>query len=258
MNLLNPGVEKIIIYSADNTYTLSGNDISPNSTLTRRQQTRTGSRGGYLPFLIEHNLELSISDTAIYEAIQGQRFNVFVEKFNGFYVWGVTERLIKEEDVLFDPESEEYPYIIKAKNISESPEIGQDGNLLGEFVDFDSNGVADGWSTTGGTSTSFLNGEQTAEVNIIKTIDFAYEASYSASINVVSLHPNADNVFRLRFRNGGTTVNTISTTVTSTGVKTLVGTNSSSAVDNIQVEFRADNITSASNFTVSQPKLTIS
>lgn len=255
MNLLNPGVDRVIIYNGSETLTLEGNDISPESTLNRRIQTRTGSRGGYLPFLVEHTLELKIADTGLYEAIQGQRFNLVIEKFNGYYVWGVNERLIKEESIQFDPESVEYPLTIKAKNISESPEIGQDGNLLGEFADLDGDNVADGWGTTGGTTVSFSNGEQTAEVNIKKTLDFAYPGElYRYSVNVVSLHANADNVIRWKFKDSGSTVATSDDTITTTGIKTGSVT-APAGSDSVEFEVRANNITVGGSFTIATPKL---
>lgn len=255
MNLLNPGVDQVIIYNGDEQYTLDGNDISPESTLVRRVQTRTASRGGYLPFLVEHTLELKISDTALYDAIQGQRFNLVIEKFNGYYVWGVNERLIKEEDILFDPESQEYPLIIKAKNISETPAIGQQGNLLGEFIDFDADGVADGWSVTGGTTSSFVNGKQTVEVNVEKELDFAYPGHlYRYSIDFVALHPNADNVIRYTFSDAGGVLSTSDIAVASVGVVTGSVTAPAGATK-VSIQARANSIVGAGSLTIRNPNL---
>lgn len=257
MNLLNPGVERIILYNDSNTYTLSGNDISPQSTLTRRIQTRTGSRGGYLPFLVEHTLELQISDTSLYEAIEGQRFNVFIEKFNGFYVWGVNERIIKEEDILFDTESEEYPLLLKAKNISESPEIGQDGNMLGEFVDLNADGTADGWSTVGGTTSIFSNGQQTVEVSLFRSLDFGYSGqTYTFSVEYIDIHQNATNFIRINYLDDTSIIRTDENEVTATGVHEI-STVSPAGTVAIQIRVGTSNITQSGFLTVTNPKLTI-
>lgn len=125
MNLLNPGVERIEFTSGILSYTISGHDISPQSTLTRRVQTRTGARGGYLPFLIEHTLEIKTSDRSVYDAFSSGKYTLVIVKSNGNIEWNEPETLIKEEDVLFDPESEEYPLTLKLKHISSNPDIGQ-------------------------------------------------------------------------------------------------------------------------------------
>lgn len=258
MNLLNPGVEKIILYNADNTYTLSGNDISPESTLTRRQQTRNGARGGYLPFLIEHTLELKISDVSLYDAISGQRFTILIEKFNGFYVWGVTERLIKEEDVLFDPTSEEYPMLIKAKNISKDPEIGVNGNLLGEFVDLDDDNIADGWIIGASQDPKiFSNGIQTVESAATRVLDFGYAGStYTFEVDFIDLHADADTVMTISYLSGGSANGVDTKTVTSTGVDTVSGV-APSGTDSIQFIVGADNINSSGFVSFTSPKAMI-
>lgn len=125
MNLLNPGVEKIVFNVDVFTYEISGNDISPDSTLTKRQQTRTASRGGYLPFLVEYTLEIKTSDRNVFDAFVSGLYTLVIHKTNGNIEWNEPERMIKEEDVLFDPESQEYPLILKMKHISTNPDIGQ-------------------------------------------------------------------------------------------------------------------------------------
>lgn len=258
MNLLNPGVKNIILYNGSNTYTLSGNDISPQSTLTRRSQTRTGARGGYLPFLVEHTLEISLSDASLYDLITSEKYNIFIEKSNGYYVWGESVNIIKDEDLLFDPESEEYPFLIKAKNISEAPQIGQDGNILGTFEDLDNNNIADGWGKAGGTTQVFSEGVQETDETFSYDVDFVYAGgTYTFTLNAESLHANADNLIEIVFLNGSTELDSSSASITTTGSKTtsLVAP---SGADNLRVQYVIQNQTGSGTASFSNPKLTIS
>lgn len=254
MNLLNPGVERVIFYNSDS-HELSGHDLSPQSTLTPSKQTRTRPGGGYLPFLTEFTIELQLSDVSFFESVQGGKWIVFIEKHNGAYVFGETEIYIGEEDVLFDPESEEYPFLLKAKHISESPGIGQDGNLLGTFEDTTGNGIADGWDKAGGEVNTFLNGVQTTDEEFMRIIPFAIPGkSYTFSVNATDLYTLADNEIDILFFNGASQVGSNSTAINATGIHSVTLTAPATA-DSVRVRYTIENQTGVGSASFSNPKL---
>lgn len=234
MNLLNPGVQFIIITDPTNeeSVLLDGNYLSPNSTLEKEQLTRgTNARGGVNHLNEKWELNIEFADSDVYSALKAlpkqRSYQFTIVKLNGFVFFVEDQTFLLNESAIVDPESEDYPYSLQITDIQPNPDIRQVLNAMAPFQDLDSNGLADGFTLTGTTTAqSFTSGVQslTSAVDITffrRLIIPVNGLTLEYSVDLESLHANGNVQRFISFKNiSGTEISNDNSTFSTTGIKT--------------------------------------
>lgn len=230
MNLLNPGVQQLSIQGNDEVVVIDGNNLSPNSTLEAEQLTRgTNARGGvnHLNKKWEMNLQHadSVGNSSLKDLPKQRAYQATVLGLNGFTFWQEDQAFQVDESALFDPESEDYPYVVRMSHISENPDIRQVLNALAPIASSDDE-FYDGFDIVGSPTGSVSNGSQSltsgVDAYIYRRLTLPFPGlTLKFSFDIETLHATADNQRYIVFRDvSGDVISNDTGTYTTTGIKT--------------------------------------
>jgi hypothetical protein len=203
------GVQAFTIYDTldGSAFQISGKDIDPASTVTKTKVTRDSASGGIQKVVTESELELRFADGTVFGNLQNEdsqvrKWNAVAAGLNGRNLqWYEDETFVIEETSLFDPASTEYPYTLRMRNVSSSPSIHMNQNLLAYlgWEDSNSDGLADGYNIVNFDSSTFSADTQTIEETGVDTAmsmttDIIFPVSgfdLTLSVNQTSLYSGA-------------------------------------------------------------------
>lgn len=271
-NLLAPGVKYFCLYDNvnNNAYVIDGNDIDPGSTLEKEDLTRgTNARGGVKHLNEDWSLELNFGDQSMYSTLlalaRNRNYRFTVIKLNGFVFWEENQRFSLNESSLFDPSSEDYPFVLNMSHISNAPDISQKLNAMAPWKDSDGDGTPDGYTYTA-TSGSFLNGIFSDNLGsdgsgeLYKELVIPIEGlTLELAVSFDQLHNDGDHEFGVEYYNSsGSLISSDLTAVSSTGRKTKTLTLPANVYTVRVIPIKVTNVTqSIEEFNISQPSLKI-
>lgn len=168
MNLLNPGVQYVIITDPENeeSVTISGHDISPSSTLEKEVLTRgVSSAGSVTQINTRWELDLQFADASAFSSLlslpKQSTYQFTIVKFNGFVFWRENREFLIDEAFINDPESEDYPYTLRMNGVFNDPDIIESLNAVAPIADNDGDDLIDGFILDGtNTGEDFTGGVQ--------------------------------------------------------------------------------------------------
>lgn len=276
MNLLNPGIYVLGFYNPGGSAKafMSGNDISPSSTLEKTVLTRGVSSGGgvvQLNYKWELNLQFArqeaFEDLLAFPSNQGTGLEIW--KTNGFVTWRNLTDVHVDEAVITDPESEDYPYTARMTFTGPDPYIRENLNYLAPWNGFEERpwtieGAYDSLSFTSGVQT--INTLATGEVDVYTDIYTPFRdttdsvvpfTNYSFWGDFSKLHIGADiRMYRVAYDESDQATTTVfGSIITSTGYQELIAVTPSSSTLKYRVGFLIENITSASDVRFRTPNI---
>lgn len=275
MNLLNPGVFIIGFcntQSGDVSF-MSGSDIGPSSTLEKQVLTRgVSSRGDVTQLNHKWELNLQFANKDVYDELVaipkngGTQFEIW--KLNGFFTWRETTDMQIDEQVLSDPESEDYPYTLRMTFTGPDPEIKESLNYLAPWKGTDS----PYWNVTGSFDSISFNGTRvTVNTNASGSIDVVFDIFTPFTKGSVAAAPDLSLVFKARIGAlpTGATLTSLYKTydanndfgvsvegdpITTGGLQEIVTVVPSTNV-RYEIGFRISNLTEATLFRFEEPTL---